>query len=48
MFMLAFHIIAVGLLVMIIGAVAYNLGYRRGERRTRRLLLEEQDAAQGS
>ena len=38
MFLLALHIVAVGLLVMMVWAIAYNRGQRAGERHLRRRL----------
>ena len=43
MFLLVLHIVAIGLLTMVVSAVAYNLGVREGERRTvRRIELEQE------
>ncbi|HEX9842795.1 MAG TPA: hypothetical protein VGC20_08585 [bacterium] len=38
MFLLALHIVAVGLLVMLVWSVAFNRGQRAGERQLRRRL----------
>jgi membrane protein DedA with SNARE-associated domain len=44
MFMLAFHIVAVGALVMMVWAIAYAQGRRAGERHLRRRLGLAEDA----
>ena len=44
MFMLAFHIVAIGVLVMMVWAIAYGQGRRAGERRLRRRLGLADDA----
>ena len=37
MFTLAFHIIAIGILLALVYPMAYGRGFRAGERKTRRL-----------
>ena len=37
MFMLAFHIVAIGILLALVYPMAYGRGFRAGERKTRRL-----------
>ncbi len=42
MFLLAFHIIAIAILIVVVWAIAYHRGRQAGERRLRRrLALEE-------
>jgi len=38
MMLLAFHIMAVSLIIMVVGNIAYNMGLREGDKRTRRKL----------
>ena len=38
MFTLAFHIVAIGVLIVFVWAIAYGMGQRAGERRLRRKL----------
>lgn len=38
MFTLAFHIVAIGVLVVFVWSIAYGMGRRAGERRLRRQL----------
>lgn len=42
MFLLAFHIVAIGILIALIWAAAFNRGMRAGERRLRRQLEREE------
>jgi len=46
-FLLAFHIVAVGIIVVAVWGVAYRLGYRAGERHTQRRLGVNGPAGQG-
>lgn len=49
MFMLAFHIVAIGILVVMVWAVAYRRGVGAGERRLRRRMeLALEDEAGGA
>ncbi len=41
MLLLAFHIVAVGILVVAVGYVAYMAGYHKAEKRLRRRLAEQ-------
>jgi hypothetical protein len=44
MLLLAFHIVAVGALIVLVGAIAYRMGLREGGRRARALLEESHEA----
>ena len=44
MFLLAFHIVAVGAIVFVSAAMAYRMGLREGERRAARALEEAREA----
>jgi hypothetical protein len=44
MLLLAFHIVAVGALIVLVGAIAYRMGLREGGRRARALLEESREA----
>lgn len=41
MFILAFHIVAIGIMLALVYPMAYGRGFRAGERKTRRLLSPE-------
>ena len=48
MFVLGFHIIAIGILVVFVWAIAYGMGKRAGERRARRQLGAESPGSAGA
>lgn len=41
MFLLAFHIVAISMLSLIVGALTYNFGVKEGARRAKRAFLRE-------
>ena len=47
MFLLALHIVAVGLLIMLVWIIAHGAGRRAGERAVRRQLQREAEQAEG-
>ncbi|HUJ74198.1 MAG TPA: hypothetical protein VL359_05035 [bacterium] len=44
MFLLAFHIIVVSMLVVMVGMVSYRMGYQKAERRLQRRQLANRHA----
>lgn len=48
MFILGFHIIAVGILIVFVWAIAYGAGKRAGERRARRHLGVDTPGSEGA
>ncbi len=46
MFTLAFHIVAIAILIVMVWPIAYGRGFRAGERRMRRLMEAESDDQQ--
>lgn len=48
MFLLALHIVAIAILVVLVWAVAYQRGIRVGERRLRRRLEVQGEAGDGA
>lgn len=41
MMLLSLHVVAIGLLVLVVGTLAYRMGYHRAERRYRRVQAPE-------
>ncbi len=47
-FLLAFHIVTISLLCLGVATVAYNMGARAGEKRTKRALARQEEAGKSA